>query len=416
VLDRGVERLATLPGEPAAFEVLTNDELVVPAPLRLWDFAKEAPRGSTRAIRVKLPSGSSYETGDHLAVYARNRLEIVDAALDRLAVAGDTLVRLDGASSRLRHLPFGRTLTMRELLEAYVDLQEIVSRRVIEQLAGVTGCPPSRRELERLSGGAYQSEIADKRVTLLDLLRRDPAIEATRDQFIAMSPAIQPRFYSIASSPRVLPDAVDLLVGTTAAPAWSGLGQHEGLASTYMRDTAPGDRVLGFIRRPNPPFAPPADPAVPIILIGPGTGFAPFRGFLQDRAARRDAGDCVGETHLFYGCRHPDHDWFYRDEMEAWAAAGIVTLHMAFSAVAEHPWRFVQDALWAQQEQVWQAIEAGGTVYVCGDGRFMAPAVRDTLIRVHMQQVGTTHPHASDWLEAMIADGRYHQDVFGFGK
>ncbi len=416
VLDRGAERLATLPGEPAAFEVLANDELVVPAPTGLWDFAKEAPRGSTRAIRVQLPSGSSYETGDHLAIYARNRREIVEAALERLAAVGDTLVRLDGASSRLRHLPFGRTLTIRELLEDYVDLQETVSRRVIEQLAGVTGCPPSRRELDRLSGEAYQSEIADKRVTLLDLLRRDPAIEATLDQFVAMSPAIQPRFYSIASSPRVLPDAVDLLVGTTVAPAWSGLGQHEGLASTYMRDAAPGDQVPGFIRRPNPPFAPPADPAAPIILIGPGTGFAPFRGFLQDRAARRNAGDRVGETHLFYGCRHPDHDWFYRDEMEAWAADGVVTLHMAFSAVPEHPWRFVQDALWAQQEQIWRAIEAGGTVYVCGDGRFMAPAVRDTLIRVHMQQVGTTHAHASDWLEAMIADGRYHQDVFGFGK
>jgi cytochrome P450/NADPH-cytochrome P450 reductase len=76
----------------------------------------------------------------------------------------------------------------------------------------------------------------------------------------------------------------------------------------------------------------------------------------------------------------------------------------------------VQDALWAQQEQVWQAIEAGATIYVCGDGRYMAPAVRDTLIRIHMQQVGTTHAHSSDWLETMIADGRYHQDVFGFGK
>ncbi len=416
MLDRGAERMAILPGQPMAFSIVANDELVVPASDELWDFAQEAPRGSTRAIRVRLPDGVGYETGDHLAVYARNRRDVVDAAIARLGVSGDALVRLDGSSSRLRHLPLGRTLTVRELLEDYIDLQETASRRAIDQLAKTTACPPSRTALERLSSEAYQADIADKRVTLLDLLRRDAAIETTLTAFIGLSPAIQPRFYSIASSPLALPDAVDLLVGTIAAPAWSGLGQHEGLASTYMRDLASGDTVLGFVRRPNPPFAPPADASVPIILVGPGTGFAPFRGFLQEREARRSAGEAVGATHLFFGCRHPDHDWFYRREMERWAADGVMELNLAFSARPGHPWRFVQDALWAQQDLVWQAIEAGAVFYVCGDGRFMAPAVRDTLIRVHMQQVGTTYAHSSDWLEVMIADGRYHQDVFGFGK
>jgi cytochrome P450/NADPH-cytochrome P450 reductase len=183
-----------------------------------------------------------------------------------------------------------------------------------------------------------------------------------------------------------------------------------------MRDVAAGDRVLGFLRSPNPPFAPAADPSVPMILIGPGTGFAPLRGFLQERAAQQAAGEPVATSLLFYGCRHPDHDWFYRDEMERWAGDGIAELHLAFSAVPAHPYRFVQDALSAEQEKVWAAIEAGAQIYVCGDGRFMAPAVRDALIRIKAQQEGTTYTHASAWLEALIEQGRYHQDVFGFGK
>ena len=102
--------------------------------------------------------------------------------------------------------------------------------------------------------------------------------------------------------------------------------------------------------------------------------------------------------------------------MEGWRDAGLVKLHLAFSAVPEHPWRFVQDALWAEQDAVWRALEAGAEVFVCGDGRFMAPAVRDTLIRIWMRQVGGEHAQGSAWLGTLIEAGRFHQDVFGFDK
>ncbi|CAA9519071.1 MAG: NADPH-cytochrome P450 reductase [uncultured Sphingomonadaceae bacterium] len=416
LVDRAAARREVLPGQAQLFEVLENRELVTPAPPSLWDFAKEAPRGSTRHLRLRLPEGTTYRTGDHLAVYARNRPELVDEALQLFGVASDALVRLDGGAGRLRHLPLGRTLPARQLLADYVDLQETASRRAVERLGGFTRCPHTRAALERLAREDYQAEVGDKRVTLLDLLRAYPALDVPLAAFVAASPAIQPRFYSIASSPRVSPDAVDLLVGTLSAPAWSGAGRHEGFASTYLRDAAPDERVLGFLRSPNPPFAPPEDASAPLILVGPGTGFAPFRGFLQDREARRAAGEVVGESLLFFGCRHPDHDWFFRDEMERWVADGATNLHLAFSAVDGHPWRFVQDALWAEQEAVWGALQRGAQLYVCGDGRFMAPAVRDALVRIHQQQAGATHAHASAWLEELIEDGRYHQDVFGFGK
>ncbi|MBO9499246.1 MAG: cytochrome P450 [Novosphingobium sp.] len=415
ILDRVATRHAVLTGDVHSFDVVDNHELVTDPPPGLWDFSLETPRSSTRAITIKLPTGISYRTGDHLAVYARNRPELAERALRVLDIDGDTLIRLDDAAARLRHLPIGEVMSARQMLEDFVDLQEPAPRRALQQLANHTRCPNTRSKIEQLGGENYAREIGDQRLSLLDLIRLFPALEVSLDKFIALSPPILPRFYSIASSPLVSPDSADLLVGTLNAPAWSGQGEHQGLASTYLRDIAVGDRVLGFLRTPNPAFAPPGDPKVPLLLIGPGTGFAPFRGFLQEREALRIAGKAPGGTQLFFGCRHPDHDWLYRSEMERWQAQGDMTLHLAFSAVPEHPWRFVQDALWAEQEAVWATIEAGASIYVCGDGRLMAPAVRDTLVRIHMQQVGTTHAHASAWLETMIGEGRYHQDVFGFG-
>jgi cytochrome P450/NADPH-cytochrome P450 reductase len=321
-------------------------------------------------------------------------------------------LRVDGQGGRFKHLPLGQTVTVRQLLTDFVELTDALPRRALAVIASQTRCPHTKAELARLDGEAFEAEVAAKRLSVLDLLEQHPAAELSLDGLVELSAAIAPRFYSIASSPLVDPNIADLIVGTMAAPAWSGLGEHRGFASGYMQGVGSGDHVFGYVRRPNPTFAPPADPAVPMILIGPGTGFAPLRGFIQERAAPTGAAQSL----LFFGCRHPDHDWFCRDEVERWAKQGVIKPYLAFSAVPSHPWKFVQDALWAEQEAVWTAIQAGAHIFVCGDGRFMAPAVRDALIRIQMQQVGDEHAQGSAWLEGMMADGRFHQDVFGFGK
>lgn len=410
-VDADLTRAQALPEHAQRLEIVSNEELVKPAD-GLWDFALEPPRPSTRLIRIRLPEGQRYHTGDHIAVYARNRPELVDRVMKRLDLKGATQLRVDGQGGRFKHLPLGQTVTIRQLLTDFVELSDPSPRRALGVIAAQTRCPNTQREIARLDGDAFDAEVAGRRLSLLDLLEQHPAAELSLDSFVELSAAIAPRFYSIASSPLVDPHVADLIVGTMAAPAWSGLGEHRGFASGYMQDVGPGDHVFGYVRRPNPPFAPPADPAVPMILIGPGTGFAPLRGFIQERAAQAGA----AESLLFFGCRHPDHDWFCRDEVEAWVAQGIVKPYLAFSAVPSHPWKFVQDALWAEQEAVWAAIQAGAHIFVCGDGRFMAPAVRDTLIRIQMQQVGDEHAQGSQWLETMMAEGRFHQDVFGFGK
>lgn len=413
-IDPSAARAAALPEHAQQLEIVGNDEMIRPAD-GLWDFTKEPPRPSTRFIRIRLPQGQHYHTGDHIAFYARNRPDLVERAIDRLGLEGSTQLRVDGQGGRFRHLPLGQTVTVRQLLTDFVELSDPLPRRALAVIAGQTRCPNTRRELARLEE-VFDTEVAGKRLSLLDLLEQHPAAELSLDSLVELSAAISPRFYSIASSPLVSPDVAELIVGTMAAPAWSGLGEHRGFASGYMQGVAPGDQVFGYVRRPNPPFAPPADPSVPMILIGPGTGFAPLRGFIQERAAQKAAGEDVATSLLFFGCRHPDHDWFCREEIEAWARDGVIDPYLAFSAVDTHPWKFVQDALWAEQERVWAALRAGAQIFLCGDGRFMAPAVRDTLIRIQMQQAGDEHAQGSAWLEELIEDGRFHQDVFGFGK
>lgn len=412
IVDGRDARAAVLPDQAVEMEIVRNDELVRPAD-GLWDFTQEPPRGSTRFITVKLPEGQSYAAGDHIAIYARNRKEHVDLAIERLGVAGAMQVVPSGASSRFRHLPVGRTVTVRQLLTDFVEIQDPMPRRALEMVAEQTRCPNTKAELAKLADDAvWQAEVADKRLTLLGLLVKYPAAELSLDSFVELSSGVAPRFYSIASSPLVSPDACDLIVGTVQAPAWSGIGTHQGFASTHMRDLAPGESVFGYVRRPNPPFAPPQDGAVPLVLIGPGTGFAPLRGFVQERAAL----DATSPCHLFFGARHPDHDWLCRDEMERWAADGVIDLHMAYSQVPGHPHRYVQDAIWAARDAVWEVVQKSGQIFLCGDGRYMAPAVRDTLIRIHADKTGGDHLAGSTWLEGLIEDGVYHQDVFGFGK
>ena len=414
MVDNRDARAAVLPDMAVPMEIVSNTELVQPAD-GLFDTAKKAPRGSTRLIRIKLPVDTNYATGDHVAIYAKNPKHHVDMAIERLDVPGAMQLVLSGASGRFRHLPLGRTVTVRQLLTDFVEIQDAMPKRAIDAALTVTRCPHTRAELEKMNGDGWAA-VAASRLSLLGLLMKFPAIEMTLEQFVELSAAIAPRFYSIASSPLVSPDAIDLVVGTLRAPAWSGVGEHQGFASTHMRDLEAGEAVFGYVRKPNPAFAPPTDVTLPMILIGPGTGFAPFRGFLQERAVQKANGIAIGPIHLFFGCKHPDHDWLCRADMERWQSDGLANLHMAYSAVDKHPHAYVQHALSAATDAIWPLLEQGAQIFVCGDGRNMAPAIREALIDMCEQRRGIDRDAASAWLEQLIEAGRYHQDVYGFGK
>lgn len=418
-LDEQATRTQILPEGACALRVIRNEALVRD-PAGLWDFSREAPLQSARHLILELPEGVEYLTGDHLAVYPSNPPQQVTRAATALGLSiADTLVLSRPTDSK--SLPVDRVLSVGQVLANFLELQDPASRRNVRVLADHSPCPHTRVQLEALVGEdeasrhRFQSEITAKRLSLIDLLERFPAIRLPFAVFIGLCPPLRPRFYSISSSPLTSPRQLSLTVGTVTGPAWSGAGIYRGVASNFLYGLEAGSSLLGFIRTPSPAFAPPADPRIPMILIGPGTGIAPFRGFLQERGQQAATGERVARSLLFSGCRHPRHDAFYAEELQAWQDQGLVTLRQAFSCVEDHPYRYVQDALWADRREIRTGLEAGATIYVCGDGARMAPAVRGCLIRIHRDQYGSSEDQACAWLEELMHRGRYRQDVFGPG-
>lgn len=416
-LDEQATRTDVLPEGACRLQVISNNELARD-PTGLWDFSLEAPLASARHLALELPQGMTYQTGDHLAVYPSNRKELVARAADALGVSiADTLIL--SRSSGSAPLPVGKVLSVGQLLTDFLELQDPASRRDLRILAAHSPCPHTRAQLETSladdeeSRARFRSEVTAKRQSVIDLLEQFPAIRLPFEVFVGLCPPLRPRFYSISSSPLQTPHQLTLTVRTVSGPAWSGFGLYRGVASNFLRFLEPGATLLGFIRTPSPTFAPPEDLKTQMILVGPGTGIAPFRGFLQERAQQAATDLNAPRSLLFSGCRHPEHDAFYAEELQAWQAQGIVDIRPAFSCVEEQAHRYVQDALWASRQEVWSALEAGAILYVCGDAARMAPAVRDCLISIHQDQRNSSQEEASAWPEVMMREGRYRQDVFG---
>ena len=374
-----------------------------------------APTGrSKRHIEIALPAGTRYTAGDYLAVLPLNPASVVDRALARFDLAYDAQAVISMGSGGRTYLPTDQPITVGELLSSYVELSQPASRRQVQQLAAAAQSA-DREFLHGLTAddAAYQAEILDKRVSVLDLLERYPALEVPLASFLQMLTPLIPRQYSISSSPRWSEDHVTLTVAVLRAPAWSGNGTYEGAASTYLAHARPGTKVAATVRPSSSGFHPPASLAVPMVMVCAGTGVAPFRGFLQERAIRaEEEGIVPAPSLLFFGCDHPDVDYLYRDEFAQWEQAGIVSLRPAFSEVNGDS-QFVQDRLWADRSDVVDSIRGGGYFYVCGDGRRMAPAVHDTCARIYRGAAGVTAEEADAWLTAVQRERtRYVTDVF----
>jgi cytochrome P450 / NADPH-cytochrome P450 reductase len=371
VLGEDQTRPAVVPGHAYPIEVVELRELTT----------ELAPAG-VKSVTVRLPEGAGYVAGDHIAVYAKNDPSLVAWALKVLRVPGDQVVRLSREDGPL---PVGVPVAARTLLTDFIELQDPATRAQLAILAAHTACPWTTGQLAALEA-RYADEILAKRVSVLGLLERFPAIELGLGTFLAMTGTIKPRFYSISSSPAADPRLATLTVGLVDGPALAGSGRYRGMCSRFLAGLTPGDVFYGHVRVPSPPFRAPSDPRTPMILIGAGTGIAPLRGFLEQRPRES------GRVKLFFGCRHPEQDLLYGDELRAWEESGLVELHLAFSAKPDHPHRYVQHALAGAADEVRAMLESGAHVYVCGDGERMAPAVMSTLAEIY----GRDFPYQQD--------------------
>jgi len=375
---------------------------------------------STRHIEVQLPPGVSYRVGDHLSVVPRNDPALVDSVARRFGFLPADQIRLAVAEGRRAQLPVGDAVSVGRLLTEFVELQQIATRKQIQIMSEHTRCPVTKPKLlayvgdDPASSERYRTEVLAKRKSVFDLLEEYPACELPFHAYLEMLSLLAPRYYSISSSPSGDGSRCSVTVGVVEAPASSGRGVYKGVCSNYLAGRRAGDTIHATVRETKAGFRLPDDPAVPIIMIGPGTGLAPFRGFLQERADRRAKGAKLGPAMLFFGCRHPEQDYLYADELKAFAADGVTELHTAFSR-ADGPKTYVQHLVAAQKDQVWNLIDKGAIVYVCGDGGKMEPDVKAALVTIYRERSGGDADAGLRWIDDLGARNRYVLDVWAGG-
>jgi cytochrome P450/NADPH-cytochrome P450 reductase len=367
---------------------------------------------STRHVEVLLPDGVSYRAGDHLSIVPENGAALVERAVRRFDFAPGAHVMVAAAEGRRAALPVGEAIAVHRLLSDFVELQHPASRKQIQTMAQHTRCPFTRPKLEALLDEEhFRAEILAKRKSVLDLLEEHPACELPFAFFLEMLPLMTPRYYSISSSPVADGTRCSITVAVVEGSARSGAGVYHGVCSNHLARQAAGGTVQAFVKETKVGFRLPVDPMAPIVMIGPGTGLAPFRGFLRERAALKAQGRTLGPGMLFFGCRHPEQDYIYADELREHAEAGVVDLHAAFSRHAGSR-TYVQDLLNRQADRVWALIEQGAIVYVCGDGGRMEPDVKRALAAIYRDKSGADAAAGEAWMAKLAVDSRYVLDVW----
>ena len=375
---------------------------------------------STRHIEVQLAPGISYRVGDHLSVVPRNDPALVDSVARRFGFLPADQIRLQVAEGRRAQLPVGDTVSVGRLLSEFVELQQVATRKQIQIMSENTHCPVTKPKLlayvgdDAAASERYRSDILTKRKSVFDLLEEHPACELPFHAYLEMLSLLAPRYYSISSSPSLDPSRCSVTVGVVEGPANSGRGVYKGICSNYLAGRRASETIHATVRETRAGFRLPDDASVPIIMIGPGTGLAPFRGFLQERAARKAKGATLGPAMLFFGCRHPEQDYLYADELKAFAADGITELHTAFSR-GEGPKTYVQNLVAAEQDRVWRLIEDGAIIFVCGDGGKMEPDVKAALVTIYRNRTGGDTEAGQRWIDDLGTKNRYVLDVWAGG-
>ncbi|MFD9717836.1 cytochrome P450 [Streptomyces sp. NPDC059076] len=383
--------------------------LLVLATGELCDLTHPTGR-SKRFLRLRLPEGAEYRSGDHLLVRPVNPAALVDRTTALLGLDPDRVVQLTSTIEN-PPLPVDQPLSVRALLTHFVELGQPATRRQIRALAALTPCPPDRIGLEHLSEGST--------ATIPDLLERFVSCRPTLPELLDVLAPMRMRHYSISSSPAQAPDTVELMVAAAPVPHRGGQGTWLGAGAAYLAAQEPGDVVDGRITPCQESFRPPSDPTLPVIAIAAGTGLAPFRALIADRALVVSGSANVPAVPLYqapllcyFGCDHPDVDYLHRAELEAAERMGAVSLRPVHSGTPHDGMRFVQDRIAREADEIWALLASGAHVRVCGDGRAMAPAVRDAFRTIYRDRTGVNAEAAEDWLSAMMTSNRYVEDVW----
>lgn len=337
-------------------------------------------------------SGLRYEVGDACGIAPENNPTLADEALRLLRFSGEEMVEAGGASVPLREALLHRltiTRVTRAMVSRFADLGDIAALRELLPTE-------NRAALEEYTHGR----------DLLDLLREYPGTIASPADLVKMLPKLQQRLYSISSSPAAHPGQIHTTVSIVRYHAHQR--ERGGVCSTHLSDRMEcGDRLPIYVQ-PNKKFRLPEDPDAPVIMIGPGTGIAPFRAFLHERRAT----GAKGRNWLFFGDRNAATDFLYREELETMRADGHLTrLDTAFSRDQQEK-LYVQDLMRKHALQFWAWLNEGAYLYVCGDASRMAKDVDQALRQIAEEQSGHSADAAKEYVAQLKEQKRYQRDIY----
>jgi sulfite reductase (NADPH) flavoprotein alpha-component len=345
----------------------------------------------TRHYEISIAgSGLSYEAGDALCIVPTNCPELVADILKAIGCNGDEIEPINGVAT-----PLSEALrTQFEIKTPSKELvQEIATRSGNQELNGLLG------DKDALANYLWGRDI-------LDLLQQNPVCEFAAAEFIALLKPLQHRAYSISSSGKAHPDSVHLTIASVRYHAHDR--QHKGVCSTFLADLVDEQTPVRCFFTPNKVFRVPDDNSLPMIMVGPGTGIAPFRAFLQERQHRQ----ATGKNWLFFGDRNAATDFIYRDELETSQEQGILTrLDLAFSRDQAEK-IYVQDKMREHGAELFAWLEQGGYFFVCGDAYHMAKDVDKALHDVIATHGGLSEQQAIDYVNQLKKDKRYVRDVY----
>ncbi|MCX8049264.1 MAG: assimilatory sulfite reductase (NADPH) flavoprotein subunit [Methylohalobius sp.] len=337
-------------------------------------------------------SGLSYEPGDAVAVLPSNAPQWVDELLDALGFSPSELVETPKGA-----IPLSEVLrTGYEIACLTPTFVENYAKLSLDPELKRLSLPENRRELMEFTRGRW----------VIDLVHQFPVPGLSAQDFLSCLRPMQPRLYSIASSQAAYPDEIHLLVAVVEYQVNEKLRQ--GTASSYLAERVKvGDRIPIYIEA-NKHFRLPKDPNTPIIMVGPGTGVAPFRAFLQER----EASGARGKNWLFFGERRFRSDFLYQVEWQKWLKNGVLTrMEVAFSR--DGPEKiYVQHRMIEQARELYAWLEDGAYFYVCGDASRMAPDVHRALIQVVQQAAKCSREQAEEYIKRLQQEKRYLKDVY----
>lgn len=340
-------------------------------------------------IEFDLGAGDiSYKVGDSFGVFAKNDLGLVDQIIAMLGASHVT--------------PVGDK-TLRDALLSDVSLSPAPDA-LFELISFITG--GGQREKARLLAQGKDPDGDAATLDVLSVLQKFRGARPHPEAFVEALEPLQPRLYSISSSPKATPGRLSLTVDAVRYVV--GKRKRLGVASTFLAErVAPGDSLPVYVQ-PAHGFSLPDDPATPIIMIGPGTGVAPFRAFLQERAATR----APGRNWLFFGHQRSACDFFYADEFETMKATGLLTrLSLAWSRDGAEKF-YVQDRMRQSGRELWAWLAEGAHFYVCGDAQRMAKDVERALVDVVAEFGARNADEAVAFVAQLKKSGRYQQDVY----